>query len=95
MARLISPELTKNVSELRIAVVWWELTPVEHESKVHRARARLRETAAMRAMLPRDMLERFFDGPLNHEELRIRVSAHVEETLAGRGTNTGAQSMDI
>ena len=33
MARLISPKRTKNVNELQVAVMQWELTLVEHESK--------------------------------------------------------------
>ena len=37
------------------------------------------KTAAMRAM---DVLERFFDGPFQCEELRNRVSAFVGEKLA-------------
>ena len=53
------------------------------------------KTAAMRAMLPKDVLERFLDGPSQHEELRIRVSAYVGEKLAGQDANGGAQPMDI
>ena len=33
MARLISPKRSKNVNELQVAVMQWELTLVEHESK--------------------------------------------------------------
>ena len=33
MARLISPMRTKNVNELQVAVMRWELTLVEHGSK--------------------------------------------------------------
>ena len=33
MARLISPKRTENVNELQVAVMQWELTLVEHESK--------------------------------------------------------------
>ena len=33
MARLISPKRTKNLNELQVTVMQWELTPVEHESK--------------------------------------------------------------
>ena len=33
MARLVSPKRIKNVNELQVAVVQWELTLVEHESK--------------------------------------------------------------
>ena len=33
MARLTSPQRTKNVNELQVAVMQWELTLVEHESK--------------------------------------------------------------
>ena len=46
-------------------------------------------------MLPKDILERFLDAPFNYEELRIRVSAHVGEKLAGQETNNGVQPMDI
>ena len=43
------------------------------------------KTAAMRAMLAKDVLERFLDGPFNNEELRNRVSAHVGEKAARTG----------
>ena len=33
MVRLLSPKRTKNVSERHVAVMQWELTLVEHESK--------------------------------------------------------------
>ena len=46
-------------------------------------------------MLPKDVIERFFDGPLQYEELRNRVSAYVGEKLAGQDANGGAQTMDI
>ena len=52
------------------------------------------KTAAMRAMLPEDVLERFFDGLFHYEELRNRVSAYVSEKLAGQDANGGAQPMD-
>ena len=46
-------------------------------------------------MLPKDVLERFLDGPFNYEELRNRVSAYVGEKLAGQEARGGAQPMDI
>ena len=52
MARLISPKRTKNVNELQIAVMQWELALVEHESKFSEVVADSVKTAAMRAMLP-------------------------------------------
>ena len=58
-ARLISPKRTKNVNELHVAVMQWELTLVEHESKFSEVVADSVKTAAMRAMLPKDVLERF------------------------------------
>ena len=95
MARLISPKRTKNVNELQVAVMQWELTLVEHESKFSEVVADSVKTAAMRAMLPKDVLERFLDGPFHYEELRNRVSAYVGEKLAGQDANGGAQPMDI
>ena len=71
------------------------LTLVEHESKFSEVVADSVKTAAMRAMLPRDILERFLDGPFHYEELRNRVSAHVGEKLAGQDASGGAQPMDI
>ena len=65
----------------QVAVVQWELTFVEH--------------AAMRAMLPKDVLGRFLNGPFQYEELRNRVSAYVREKLAGRNANGGALPVDI
>ena len=41
-------------------------------------------TAAMRSMLPNDMLERFLDGPFNYEVLRVFDSARVGEKLVGQ-----------
>ena len=94
MVRLISPKRTKNVNELQVAVMQWELTLVEHESKFSEVVADSVKTAAMRAMLPKDILERFLDGPFHYEELRNRVSAYVGEKLAGQDASGGAQPMD-
>ena len=58
MRRLISPKRTKNVNELQVAVMQWELTLVEHESKFSEVVADSVKAAAMRAMLPKDVLER-------------------------------------
>ena len=95
MAKLISPKRSKNVNELQGAVMQWELTLVQHESKFSEVVAESAKTAAMRAMLPKDVLERFLDGPFHFEELRNRVSANVGEKLAGQDANGGAQPMDI
>ena len=94
MARLISPKRTKNVNELQVAVMQWELT-LEHESKFSEVVADSVKTAAMRAMLPKDILERFLDGPFHCVDLRNRVSAYVGEKLAGQDASGGAQPMDI
>ena len=59
MARLLSPKRTKNVNELQLPVMQWEMTLVEHESKFSEVIADSVKTAAMRAMLPNDILERF------------------------------------
>ena len=72
-----------------------ELTLVEHESKFSEVVADIVKTAAMKAMLPKDILERFVDGPFHCEELRNRVSAYVGEKLAGQDASGGAQPMDI
>ena len=45
------------MNELRVAVMQWELTLVEHESKFSEVVAGSVKTAAMRAMLPKDVLE--------------------------------------
>ena len=78
MARLISPKRTKNVNELQVAVMQWEQTLVEHEAKFSEVVADSVQTA-MRAMLPKVILERFLDGPFHYEELRNRVFAYVGE----------------
>ena len=95
MARLISPKRTKNVNELQVAVMQWELTLVEHESKFPEVVADSVKTAATRAMLPKDILERFLDGLFHYEELRNRVSAYVGEKLAGQDSSGGTQPIDI
>ena len=95
MARLISPKRTRNVNELQVAVMQWELTLVQHESKFTETVPGSVKTGAMRVMLPKDTLERFLDGPFNHEELRIRVAAYVGEKLAGQETDSGVQPTDI
>ena len=95
MARLRKPKRTKNVNELQVAVMQWELTLVEHEAKFSEVVADSVKTASTRAMLPKDVLERFLDGPFQYEELRYRVSAYVGEKLAGQDANSGAQPMDI
>ena len=58
-AMAISPKRTKNVNELQVAVVQWELTLVEHQSRFSEVVADSMKTAAMRAMLAKDILERF------------------------------------
>ena len=93
-ARLISPKRTRNVNELQVAVMQWELTLVEHESKFTEVVPDSVKTATMRAMLPKDTLDRFLDGPFNCEEL-IRVAGYVGEKLAGQETNSGPQPTDI
>ena len=50
----------------------------EHESKFSEMAADSVKTTAMRAMLPKDVLERFLDGPFQYEELRI-VCLHMWE----------------
>ena len=63
------------------SVMQWELRLVERESKFSEDVAGSVRTAAKRAMLPEDVLERFLDGPLQDaEELRNRVLAYVGET---------------
>ena len=94
MVRPKSPKRTKNVNELQVAVMQLELTLVEHESKFSEVVVDSVNTAAMRATLPKDVLERFFDGPFHFEELRNRVSAYVGEKLAGQDANGEAQPMD-
>ena len=94
MARLISPKRTENVNELQVAVMHWELTLVEHESKFSEVVADSVKTA-VRAMLPKDILRQFFDGLFHCEELRNRVSAHVGENLAGQDANCQAPPLDI
>ena len=78
----------------QVAVMQWELTLVEHESKFTEIVPDSVKTVAMTAMLLKDILERF-DGPFNSEELRIRVAACVGEKLAGQETNSVVQPMDI
>ena len=46
-----------------VAVMQWQLTLVEHESKFSEVVADSVKTSAMRAVLPKDTLERFLDGP--------------------------------
>ena len=95
MARLFSPKRTKNVNELEVAVMQWELTLVEHEPKFSEVVADSVKTAATRTMFPEDTLDRFLDGPFDYEELRNRVPAYVGEKLAGQEASGGAQPMDI
>ena len=66
-------------------------TLVEHESKFSEVVADSVKTAGMKAMLPKDILERFLDGPFHYEELRNRVSAYVGEKLAGQDASGGVQ----
>ena len=63
---------TKNASELQVAVMIWELALVEHESKFTAAVPDSVATAAVRAMLPQDIVERYLDERFNPEELRAR-----------------------
>ena len=84
--RLLSVSLGDGLQAWHAVTQWFKprsVVLVEHESKFSEVVADSVKTAAMRAMLPKDVLERFLDGPLIYEELRKRVSAHVEEK-AGR-----------
>ena len=72
-----------------------ELTLVEYESKFTEGVLDSVKTAAMRAVLPKDMLERFLDGLFSYEELRVHVAAYVGEKLAGQDAYNGVQPMDI
>ena len=94
MAKFVSPKRIENVNELHVAVMQWELTLLDHESKFSKVVADSVKTAAMRAMLPKDVLERFLDGHFQYEELRERVSAYVGEKLSGQDVNGGAQPVD-
>ena len=78
-----------------MGVMQWELKHVEHESKFSEVVADSVRTAAMSAVLPNDVLERFVDGHFQCEEFRNRVSANVGEKLAGQDANGGAQPLDI
>ena len=95
MARLISPKRSKNVNELQVTVMQWEPTLVEHESKFSEVVADSVKAAAMGAMLPKDVLERFLDGVFHYEDLRNRASAYVGEKLVGQDANGGARPMDM
>ena len=54
-----------HVAELQVAVMQCELTLVEDQSKFSEVVADSVKTAAARAMLPKDTLERFLDGPFH------------------------------
>ena len=95
MARLISPKRTKNVNEHQVAVMQWELTLVEHESKFSEVVADSVRTAAMRSMLPKDILERFLDGFFFIVKSFEFVCLPLwEKKLAGQDASGGAQPMD-
>ena len=79
------------MNELQVAVIRWVLTLVEYESKFTDVVPDCVKTAAMRAILTKDMLDQFLDVPFNSEELCIRVGAFVEEKLAGQETNTAVK----
>ena len=88
MAKLVTPKRTNNVNELQVAVMQWELTLVEHESKFSEVVADS-ETAAMRSMLPKDLLERVLDGPFHYEELGNRVCICGREAGWSRSPTRG------
>ena len=94
MASVIAPKRTKNVNDLQVEVMQWELPLVEHESKFSEVVADSIKTAVMRSMLPMDTRE-ILRWTFSYEELRNRVSAHVGEKLAGQDASSRAQPMDI
>ena len=73
----------------------WELTLVEHESKLSEVVADSVKTAAMRAMLPKRYTRAIPRWTFNYEELRNCVSEYVGEKLAGQEASGGAQPLDI
>ena len=52
------------------------------------------KTATVRAMLPKDILERFFDGPFHYEDSEPSLPTW-ENKLAGQDASSGAQPMNI
>ena len=94
MAKLISPKRTKNVNGLQVAVMQWDLTLAEHESKFSDVVVNSVTTAAVRAMFPKEVLERFSTDLSIAKNFEI-VCLHTWEKLAGRDANGGAQPMDI
>ena len=52
------------------------------------------KTATVRAMLPKDILERFFDGPFHYEDSEPCLPTW-ENKLAGQDASSGAQPMNI
>ena len=84
-ARLKTPNRTKNVNELQVAVMQWELTLVEHESKFSEVLADSVKTAKMRAIASQECGLRDFSTDFSIMNNFKIVFASVEERLMGRG----------
>ena len=53
------------------------------------------KSTTMRATLPKDILERFLDGPFQCKEVRTRVSPEVGEKFVGQDASAKTQPMDV
>ena len=94
MARIIAPKRAKTVSELQTLIMNWELALAEHQAKFPEQISDSVKTAALRGMIPKDMVDRFLDGPFDYEGLRARVSSYVGEKMAV-AENSDPKPMDI
>ena len=95
MARLIAPKRAKTVSELQAAVMNWELQLAEHQAKFAEPIPDSVKTAALRSMIPKELLDRFLDGPFDYEGLRAHLGSYVGEKLATTEGHSDPKPMDI
>ena len=95
IARLIAPKRAKTVSELQVAVMNWELALAEHQARFTEPISDSVKTAALRSMIPKELLDRFLDGPFDYEGLRARVGSYVGEKLAATEGHSDPKPMDI
>lgn len=99
MGKIIDPIRCKSAQELYQAVEDWELKVVEHESRFDEVIAESIKVAALRKMLPADMVDRFLDGPHDYKLLRAKLTAYLSERLSyaprPAKSNNGTAPMDI
>ena len=82
MGRILNVVRQNTISELHKAVEEWELRVVEHEARFTDTVSDSIRVAALKKMMPLEMVDRFIDGPHEYQELRARMGTYMVEKMS-------------